>query len=62
MFTAVAARNRVNQSFLRVNWGCSEPLIETTKIHGIDPQAYSIDIVAKFVDGCRAYKFDELLP
>jgi hypothetical protein len=35
-------------------------LIET--IHSIDPQAYSIDILAKLVDGCRAYKLDELLP
>jgi IS66 C-terminal element len=37
-------------------------LIETTKFHSIDPQAYSIEILAKLVDGCRAYKLDELLP
>jgi IS66 C-terminal element len=37
-------------------------LIETAKIHSIDPQAYLADILAKLVDGCPAHKLDELLP
>jgi len=34
-----------------VNWACLASLIETAKIHGIDPQAYLADILAKLVNG-----------
>jgi hypothetical protein len=37
-------------------------LIETAKIHGIDPQAYLVDILAKHVNGWTVKKLDELLP
>jgi transposase len=37
-------------------------LIETAKIHGIDPQAYLADILAKLVNGWPAHNLDELLP
>jgi transposase len=32
------------------------------KLHGIDPQAYLADILAKPVNGWPAQKLDELLP
>ena len=34
----------------RVNWACLASLIETAKIHGIDPQAYLADVLAKLVN------------
>ena len=45
-----------------VNWACLASLIETAKIHGIDPQAYLADILAKLVNGWPMQKLDELLP
>jgi len=37
-------------------------LIETAKIHGIDPQAYLADILSKLVNGWPMGKLDDLLP
>jgi len=37
-------------------------LIETAKIHGIDPHAYLADILAKLVNGWPVQKLDEPLP
>jgi hypothetical protein len=34
-----------------INWACLASLIETAKLHGIDPQAYLADILAKLVNG-----------
>jgi transposase len=61
------ALNRKNSLFAghdegAVNWACLASLIETAKLHGIDPQAYLADILAKLVDGWAAQKIDELLP
>ncbi len=61
------ALNRKNSLFAghdagAANWACLASLIETAKIHGIDPQAYLADILAKLVNGWPAHKLDELLP
>jgi transposase len=61
------ALNRKNSLFAghdegAVNWACLASLIETAKIHGIDPQAYLADILAKLVNGWPVQKLDELLP
>jgi Transposase IS66 family/IS66 C-terminal element len=45
-----------------VNWACLASLIETAKIHGIDPQVYLADVLAKLVNGWPVQKLDELLP
>jgi hypothetical protein len=45
-----------------VNWACIASLIETAKLHEIDPRAYLADILAKLVNGWPAQKLDELLP
>jgi transposase len=37
-------------------------LIETAKIHGIDPHAFLADILAKLVNGWPAHNLDELPP
>jgi hypothetical protein len=34
-----------------VNWACLASLIETAKLHGLDPQTYLADILAKLVNG-----------
>jgi transposase len=61
------ALNRKNSLFAghdagAANWACLASLIETAKIHGIDPQAYLADILAKLVNGWPAHNLDELLP
>jgi transposase len=61
------ALNRKNSLFAghdegAVNWACLASLIETAKIHGIDPQAYLADTLAKLVNGWPMQKLDELLP
>ena len=61
------ALNRKNSLFAghdegAVNWACLASLIETAKLHGVDPQAYLADILAKLVNGWPAQKLDELLP
>jgi hypothetical protein len=43
-----------------VNWACLALLIETAKRHGIDPQTYLADILAKLVNGWPAQKLDEV--
>jgi transposase len=61
------ALNRKNSLFAghdagAANWACLASLIETAKIHGIDPQDYLADILAKLVNGWPAHNLDELLP
>ena len=61
------ALNRKNSLFAghdagAANWTCLASLIETAKIHGIDPKAYLADILAKLVNGWPAHNLDELLP
>jgi transposase len=61
------ALNRKNSLFAghdagAANWACLASLIETAKIHRVDPQAYLADILAKLVNGWPAHKLDELLP
>jgi transposase len=45
-----------------INWACLASLIETAKLHGIDPQTYLADILTKLVNGWPAQKLDQLLP
>jgi transposase len=61
------ALNRKNSLFAghdegAVNWACLASLIETAKLHGIDPQAYLADILAKLVNGWPVHNIDALLP
>ena len=45
-----------------VNWACLTSLIETCKLHNIDPQAYLADILTKLVNGWPNNRIDELMP
>jgi transposase len=61
------ALNRKNSLFAghddgAINWACLASLIETAKLHGIDPQAYLADILARLVNGWPVQKLDQLLP
>lgn len=44
------------------NWACLASLIETCKLHNIDPQAYLADILTKLVNGWPNNRIDELTP
>ena len=59
--------NRKNSLFAghdqgAVNWACIASLVETAKLHGIDPQAYLADILAKLVNGWPMAQLDALMP
>src|SRR6266446_1751962 len=61
------ALNRKNSLFAghdagAVNWACLASLIETAKLHGLDPQAYIADILGKIVNGWPMANIDALLP
>ncbi len=42
------------------NWACIASLIETCKLHGVDPQAYFADVLTKLVNLWPASRLDEL--
>jgi len=44
------------------NWACIASLIETCKLHGVDPQAYFADVLTKLVNLWPESRLDELLP
>src|SRR5712671_3167747 len=44
------------------NWACIASLIETCKLHGVDPQAYFADVLTKLVNLWPASRIDELMP
>ncbi|MGH8733864.1 MAG: IS66 family transposase, partial [Burkholderiales bacterium] len=44
------------------NWACVASLIETCKLHGVDPQAYFADVLTKLVNLWPASRIDELMP
>src|SRR6266487_5423706 len=44
------------------NWACIASLIETCKLHGVDPQAYLTDVLARIVARHPMGRIDELLP
>jgi transposase len=44
------------------NWACLASLIETCKLHGVDPQAYIADVLTKLVNLWPQSRLDELLP
>ena len=44
------------------NWACIASLIETCKLHGVDPQAYFTDVLTKLVNLWPASRIDELTP
>jgi transposase len=59
--------NRKNSLFAghddgAINWACFASLIETAKLHGVNPQAYLADILVKLVNGWPVQKLDQLLP
>jgi transposase len=61
------ALNRKNSLFAghdqgAANWACVASLIETAKLHGVDPQAYLADILAKLVNGWPMAQLDALMP
>ena len=44
------------------NWACIASLIETCKLHGVDPQAYFTDVLTTLVNLWPASRLDELMP
>ena len=44
------------------NWACLASLVETCKLHGVDPQAYFADVLTKLVNLWPASRLDELMP
>src|SRR5215470_11167027 len=44
------------------NWACIASLVETCKLHGIDPQTYFTDALTKLVNLWPASRLDELMP
>jgi transposase len=44
------------------NWACIASLIETSKLHGVDPQAYLTDVLTRLVNLWPASRLDELMP
>jgi transposase len=44
------------------NWACIASLIETCKLHGVDPQAYFTDVLTKLVNLWPDSRLDELTP
>jgi len=44
------------------NWACIASLVETCKLHGVDPQAYFTDVLTKLVNLWPASRLDELMP
>jgi len=44
------------------NWACIASLVETCKLHGVDPQTYFTDALTKLVNLWPASRLDELMP
>ena len=44
------------------NWAAIASLVETCKLHGIDPQAYFADVLTKLVNLWPESRLDELMP
>jgi transposase len=44
------------------NWAMLASLIETGKLHGINPEAYFADVLTKLVNNWPNRRLDELLP
>ncbi len=61
------ALNRKNALFAghdegAANWACLASLIETCKLHGVDPQTYFADVLTKLVNLWPEARLDELTP
>jgi len=44
------------------NWAAIASLVETCKLHGVDPQIYFADVLTKLVNLWPASRLDELMP
>jgi hypothetical protein len=44
------------------NWACIASLIETCKLHGVDPQDYLADVLTRLVNLWPNNRLDELMP
>jgi transposase len=44
------------------SWATIASLVETCKLHGVDPQAYFADVLVKLVNLWPASRIDELMP
>jgi transposase len=44
------------------NWACIASLIETCKLHGVDPQTYFADVLTQLVNLWPASHLDDLMP
>jgi hypothetical protein len=44
------------------NWACLASLVETCKLHAVDPQAYLADVLTKLVNLWPESRLDELMP
>jgi transposase len=43
------------------NWAAIASLVQTCKLHGVDPQAYFADVLTKLVKAGPASRLDELM-
>ena len=44
------------------NWAAIASLVETCKLHGVDPQAYFADVLTRLVNLWPQSRLDELMP
>jgi transposase len=44
------------------NWAAIASLVETCKLHGVDPQAYFVDVLTKLVNLWPESRLDDLMP
>jgi transposase len=44
------------------NWACIASLVETCKLHGVDPQTYFTDVLTKLVNLWPTSRIDDLMP
>ena len=44
------------------NWAAIASLVETCKLHGVDPQAYFADVLTKLVNLWPESRLDDLMP
>jgi transposase len=63
----VIALNRKNALFAgsdegAQNWAMLASLIETCKLHGVNPEAYLTDVLARLANGWPNKRLSELMP
>ena len=60
--TDIEAKRLLSGDCAAWNWAAIASLVETCKLHGVDPQAYFADVLTKLVNLWPASRLDELMP